>query len=290
MNIYSKKTVQDILREHNAAALKSLGQNFLIDQNVVQKIADIAVQPGENVIEIGPGMGALTQALGERAKKVVAIEIDKGMVEILKTTLADKTNIAVIHADFLKVDLLKIAKEHFEGEPFVVAGNLPYYITAKCILKVLDTPVGGVKRFTAMVQKEVAERLAAAPGNKIYGALTASVAYYGQMKQLFVVPPTCFYPQPDVESAIVQIAPEPQVDVPRKAYERVVRALFAMRRKTVLNNLKAGFSLHSELATEALEKAGIASNARAETLSIVDFAKLATILENLLKNDMISAK
>lgn len=280
MNIYSKTTVQDILHEHNVAVLKSLGQNFLIDQNIVSNIAAAAATFGENVIEIGPGMGALTKALSEVAKKVVAIEIDKGMVEILKTTLADVNNVSIIHADFLKVDLVAIANEHFNGEPCVVAGNLPYYITAKCILKVLDTPPGMVERFTAMVQKEVAERLAATPGKKTYGALTASVAYYGQRKQLFTVAPTCFYPKPDVESAIVQIVPKPQVDAPRKAYERVVRALFAMRRKTVLNNLKAGFSLNSEMATAALAKAGIAPSARAETLTVSDFAALAMVLDS----------
>lgn len=279
LSLYSKTTVQEILKKYNAAALKSLGQNFLIDQNVVSNIAGAAVQPYENVLEIGPGMGALTKALGQTAKKVVAVEIDKGMVEILKETLADAKNVFVEHADFLKVDLADLSKTHFNGEPFVVAGNLPYYITAKCILKVLGTEEGLVRRVTAMVQKEVAERLAAQPGNKIYGALTASVAYYGQMKQLFTVSPTCFYPQPDVQSAIVQIVPTPQVEVPREKYERVVRALFAMRRKTVLNNLKAGLSLSNEQANAVLKTAEIAPSARAETLSLIDFAKLAAVLE-----------
>ena len=174
MNIYSRSGVREILERQNIAPLKRLGQNFLIDENIVKKIADHAVYC-DNVLEIGPGLGALTLALSKRAKRVIAVELDPGMVRALQETLADAQNVTVINADILKTDINTL----FGGQPFCAAGNLPYYITAKCILKVLESDAP-VKRFTAMVQKEVAERLGSEPGDKEYGAITASVRYYGR--------------------------------------------------------------------------------------------------------------
>lgn len=278
-SLYSVTKIRELLAKYNLAPLKSLGQNFLLDQNIVAKIAEAAVEENEYVLEIGPGMGALTLSLAARAKKVVAIEIDKGMMSVLQETLAEQKNVEIIHADFLALDLAEIQQKYFNGEAFAVAGNLPYYITSKCIMKVLETENIELKRFTAMVQKEVAERLSAMPGEKAYGALTASVAYYGKIETLFDVEKNCFYPAPDVASAIVQLTPARYEGVGREAYAKVVRTLFAMRRKTVLNNLKAGFSLSSEAAMCALGKASIAPNARAETLDISDFAALANVLE-----------
>lgn len=276
-NLYSTSGVSEMLKQYGIAPLKALGQNFLIDRKVVEKIAEAAVLPGENVLEIGPGPGGLTTALAERAKRVLSVEIDKGMIPILRTTMSNRQNVEILHSDFLKIDINKLSETCFHGEKFAVAGNLPYYITAKCILKALEIPEK-VTRITAMVQQEVAERLAASPGGKAYGALTASVAYFGGVKLLFPVARGCFFPAPDVDSAIVQIVPVPSVDALRETYVRVVRALFSMRRKTVLNNVKAGFSLNAEAAAEALGKAGIPLTARAEQLKKEDFAALARVL------------
>ena len=277
-SLYSPKAVTDILGRHSMAPLKKLGQNFLIDENVVNKIAE-AASDGGNVLEIGPGMGALTRALAKCSQKVVAVEIDAGMLRIHEETLADLDNVTVIHGDILKTDIKKIGEEYFGGEPFCVAGNLPYYITAKCILQVLDSGAP-VKRFTAMVQREVADRLASQSGDSDYGALTASVAYYGSAEFLFPVSAGCFYPRPEVESAIVRILPEAQFDIDREAYTKAVRVLFAMRRKTVQNNLKNGIGVNATKAGELLEQAGIDPMQRAEELTPRQFAKLAEVLKN----------
>ncbi|MBQ4061599.1 MAG: 16S rRNA (adenine(1518)-N(6)/adenine(1519)-N(6))-dimethyltransferase RsmA [Christensenellaceae bacterium] len=276
--IYSQKAVMSILDRHSVAPLKKLGQNFLIDENVVEKIAEAAVVC-ENVIEIGPGMGALTRKLAKKAKKLVAVELDSGMVKVLEETLSEFDNVTVLNADVLKTDFKMIADEYFNGEPFSVAGNLPYYITAKCILHVLDCKAK-VLRFTAMVQREVADRLAASPGGKDYGALTASVRYFGGFDKLFNVSANCFYPKPDVESAIVSIEPKKAFEVDRENYSKTVRILFAMRRKTLLNNLKTGLAIPSKKAQELLEEAGLDPMARAETLSPEDFAGLTEIIFN----------
>lgn len=278
ISLYSPKAVTEILGRYSMAPLKKLGQNFLIDENIVNKIAE-AASDGGNVLEIGPGMGALTRALAKCSKKVVAVEIDAGMIRLHEETLADLGNVTVLHADILKTDIKAIGEEYFGGEPFCVAGNLPYYITAKCILQVLDSGAP-VKRFTAMVQREVADRLASRPGDSDYGALTASVAYYGDMEFLFPVSAGCFYPRPDVESAVVRILPEAQFEVSREDYTKAVRVLFAMRRKTVQNNLKNGIGVNATIAGELLQQAGIDPMQRAEELSPRQYAVLAEVLRN----------
>lgn len=275
--LYSPKVISELLKKYQLAPLKKLGQNFLRDENIVSKIAEAAVQPGENALEIGPGLGVLTQALARRAKKVVAVEIDKGMVQVLSQTLEGLENTRVLWQDFLKADLQQIAQEHFGGEPFAVVGNLPYYITSKCLLAVLEAQAP-VLRFTAMVQKEVAERLMAGPGDANYGAITASVAYYGRVQQLFTVSRNCFLPAPDVDSAVIGIEPKAQFGVPRQDYTRIVRGLFAQRRKTLQNNMKNSLQMKNDEIQLALEKAGIPANSRAENLSPQDFAKLAEII------------
>lgn len=275
--LYSPKVISELLKKYQLAPLKKLGQNFLRDENIVSKIAEAAVQPGENALEIGPGLGVLTQALARRAKKVVAVEIDKGMVQVLSQTLEGLENTRVLWQDFLKADLQQIAQEHFGGEPFAVVGNLPYYITSKCLLAVLEAQAP-VLRFTAMVQKEVAERLMAGPGDANYGAITASVAYYGRVQQLFTVSRNCFLPAPDVDSAVIGIEPKAQFGVPRQDYTRIVRGLFAQRRKTLQNNMKNSLQMKNEEIELALSEAEIPANARAENLSPEDFAKLAEII------------
>lgn len=275
--LYSPKVISELLKKYQLAPLKKLGQNFLRDENIVSKIAEAAVRPGENALEIGPGLGVLTQALARRAKKVVAVEIDKGMVQVLSQTLEGLENTQVLWQDFLKADLQGIAREHFGGEPFAVVGNLPYYITSKCLLAVLEAQAP-VLRFTAMVQKEVAERLMAGPGDVNYGAITASVAYYGRVQQLFTVSRNCFLPAPDVDSAVIGIEPKAQFCVPREDYTRIVRGLFAQRRKTLQNNMKNSLQMKNEEIELALSEAKIPANARAENLSPEDFAKLAEII------------
>ena len=270
----SPKKIKETLEQFGLSPLKKLGQNFLKDANVTRRIAEAAVLPGEDVLEIGPGLGALTDVLAERAGRVVAVEIDSGMTRALSHTLAHRNNVTVLHADILKTDIKKVAEEYFSGS-FAVAGNLPYYITSKCLFAVLESGAP-VTRFTAMVQKEVAERLAAKAGDKDYGALTASIAYYGAVQKILNVPAGCFLPEPDVDSAVIQLTPSKTMDVERKIYARTVKALFAMRRKTVQNNLKA--MLGAEEASAALELAGIDPKARAETLSPETIARLAEII------------
>ena len=273
----SPKIIAGILRERGLAPLKQLGQNFLVDENIVSKIAESAVGSSENVLEIGPGLGALTNALAARSKRVVAVEIDRGMVDALTETLADRENVTVLHQDILKTDIAAVAREYFGEEPFAVAGNLPYYITSKCLLHVLEADAP-LERFTAMIQREVAERLTAQAGEKTYGAITASVAYYGGVQQLFTVKPDCFLPRPEVESAVVQLVPGRQLPVERRAYSSVVRGAFAMRRKTVANNLKAAFGVKGTLAAEVFEECGLESGCRAEQLAPEEFVRLTRAL------------
>ncbi len=274
--LYSKKVISEILSELNIAPLKKFGQNFLCDENVVNKIADSAVD-GDYVIEIGPGLGVLTDALSRRAKKVVAIEIDGGMVRALEKTLADRDNVTVINVDVLKTDLRAIALEHFGTDEFCVAGNLPYYITAKCLLHVLESGAK-VRRYTAMVQREVAQRLASKEGEENYGALTASVAYFGGAREIMKVSAECFLPKPDVESSVIQIIPERVFEIDREKYVNTVRGLFAMRRKTLANNMKSSFKISGDASKRIFEEAGIDPLRRAETLSPAEFVKLAGLI------------
>lgn len=268
----SGKTTARLLAKYGLAPLKKFGQNFLIDPNITGKIADtMNLTKEDSVFEVGPGLGALTLALASRAKKVVCVEIDRGFIAALKEILADTPNVTVIKGDILKTDIGAIAKEHFNGS-FSACGNLPYYITAGSILKLIES---GAKDVTVMVQKEVADRLSAPPGNKNYGVLTASIRYYAQPKTLFSVSKNCFYPSPDVESAIVRMdLAGPHFPVPRELYLKTVRAAFAARRKTVYNNFAAMLGRKSALgdpAGEALIACGIDPCARAENLSPEDF-------------------
>ncbi len=274
-SIYSPSAVRAVLDRYSAAPLKRLGQNFLIDENITGKIA--AAGACKNVLEIGPGLGALTQKLAARCERVVAVDIDSGMVRALNEMFAGIENLSIIHADILKTDIKSIGEEYFGGEPFGVVGNLPYYITAKCILHVLDSDAD-VERLTVMVQREVAERLASRAGQGDYGALTASVAYYGAFELLFKVTNGCFYPRPDVESAVVSMEPRARFTVPREAYVRAVRTLFSMRRKTILNNLKSGLGISAEQAESLAFGAGLDPGARAETVHPEGFASLAGII------------
>ncbi|MBR3842482.1 MAG: ribosomal RNA small subunit methyltransferase A [Christensenellaceae bacterium] len=277
--LYSPKVVRELLDQFGLAPLKKFGQNFLCDGNVVRKIAETGLpEEGGNVLEIGPGLGALTDALSRRAKKVVAVEIDEGMVRVLSHTLADRENVTVVHADFLKVDLPKLISEQFGDEDYYVCGNLPYYITGPIIMEILKQE-RLPKRLTAMVQKEVAERISARTGDDDYSGFSAQMAYFGETELCFTVPGTSFLPKPDVESAVISLELTPKFDAAFADYDRVVKGLFAMRRKTILNNLRKSFALSSDAAQAVLSKAGFAPNMRAEELSPADFDLLARLMK-----------
>ncbi len=277
MNLTSPREISRLLSANNLSPLKKFGQNFLCDENIVRKIADsIGLTTESYVLEIGTGLGALTCALAQRAKKVVTVEIDQGLLKLHAQTLAGYDNIVVIDGDILKCDLSEICRDQFDGNPFSVCGNLPYYITSKILMQVLESgaPVLSV---TAMVQKEVAQRLCAQPGDTDYGALTASCHYYTTPELLFTVSRNCFYPAPDVDSAILQMNLAcPVCAVPREQYTAVVRAAFAMRRKTIYNNLK-GLCPDGDAAC-VLDSCGIDPKTRAQDLTPRDFCELSKII------------
>ncbi len=276
MKVTSVRELTALLNENGLSPLKKFGQNFLIDDNIVKKIASAAVPEDAFVLEIGTGLGALTLELAKIAQKVVSVEIDRGIIATHAETFAGIDNISVIEGDILKTDINAVCEEHFGGKPFYACGNLPYYITSKILMHLLESGAP-IERLTAMVQREVAERLAANPGDTEYGALTASCRYYAQTKLLFTVSRNCFYPAPDVDSAIISFdLTEGRMDIPRDCYSRIVRRAFSMRRKTLVNNLKQDFPVKN--ISEAMDSLGIAPGARAQEISPELFARLAELL------------
>ncbi len=267
------------MEKYQVAPLKRFGQNFLIDGNIADHIAEAAVPNGACALEIGPGMGALTSRLLGRASAVVAYEIDAGLSAALRDMFAQEPNFHLYHQDFLKADLIKDLDGFFEGAEIYVAANLPYYITSPCIMKLLEAKMNIVS-ITVMVQKEVAERLCAKPGSRDYGAISAAVGYFAEPRLLFNVSAGCFYPKPDVSSAMVQLTVKRKSGGEEEdAYLKTVKGLFAMRRKTVKSNLRQSFGLSAETAADVLREAGIDENARAEILSVKDFEKIARTLK-----------
>lgn len=278
--ITSPAVLQALLKKHGLRPLKSLGQNFLMDSNILEAIADAAqLDEQTNCLEIGAGAGALTLRLSRRAKRVVSLEIDKGMLSLLQETLAGCDNVEIIHGDVLKQDLSQLTQAAWGNEPFVVAANLPYYITTPVIFQLLESGLP-MQNMVLLMQKEVAARLCAQPGTKEYGALSVAVQYLCEVKTLFNVAPSCFMPRPQVESTLVRLQlQERPLPVSPQALSAVVRSLFAMRRKTLLNNLAAR-GMDKQQATACLQQAGIQPNQRAEALAIEDFIRLTQILEN----------
>ncbi|MBQ7705296.1 MAG: 16S rRNA (adenine(1518)-N(6)/adenine(1519)-N(6))-dimethyltransferase RsmA [Selenomonadaceae bacterium] len=263
-----------ILKTFNLRASKKLGQNFLIDSSVVQKIVDAAeISAGDEVLEIGPGIGTLTQGLLEAGAKVTAVELDKKLPAVLEKTLAGYENFKLIQGDILKVDIEEIMPPNFK-----VVANLPYYITTQILLTLLEKKLP-VTKIVTMVQKEVAERMTAAPNSKIYGAMTVAVQFRADVKVAFEVPPSAFLPRPEVTSAVVvcEVRESPFKVADEEFFIKVVRASFGQRRKTLLNSLLgAGFLRERILA--ALQLANIAPDRRAETLSIADFVNLSNAI------------
>ncbi|MDD6035780.1 MAG: 16S rRNA (adenine(1518)-N(6)/adenine(1519)-N(6))-dimethyltransferase RsmA [Lachnospiraceae bacterium] len=278
-----KETIE-ILNKYGFNFQKKFGQNFLIDTHVLEKIVRAAEITKEDcVLEIGPGIGTMTQYLCENAGKVIAVEIDKNLIPILtEDTLADYDNVKVINSDVLKLDLKKLAEEENGGKPIKVVANLPYYITTPIIMGLFeaDVPLTSV---TVMVQKEVADRMQAGPGSKDYGALSLAVQYYAKPYIAANVPPNCFMPRPNVGSAVIRLTlhEKPPVEVTdEKLLFKLIRASFAQRRKTLVNGLTNSpeLSFSKEEVTKFLEKCGLAPTVRGETLTLQQFAELANVI------------
>ncbi|MGF0095570.1 16S rRNA (adenine(1518)-N(6)/adenine(1519)-N(6))-dimethyltransferase RsmA [Peptoniphilus sp. SGI.035] len=273
--LYKPSKLSEILSKYGFRFTKSLGQNFLIDGNIVRKIADAAeISEEDNVLEIGPGVGTLTEELALRAKKVVAVEIDEKLRELHKETL-NIENVKVIYGDFLDLDLKKLTKEEFGDEGFKVVANLPYYVTTPIIEKLILANVNLIS-ITVMVQKEVAKRLSAEPGSKDYSSLSVFINYYTDCKYKFQVPSSVFMPKPNVDSAVVNLKMKKREEVDTEFLFKVVRASFTTRRKTILNSLSnSKLNYTKDEIKRALELSGIDERRRAETLNLEEFIILS---------------
>lgn len=274
-------TIKNILNRHGFTFSKSLGQNFLINPSVCPRMAELSgADEGVGVIEIGPGIGVLTNELCRLADKVVAIELDKRLLPVLDETLSEYDNLKVINDDVLKIDLNKLIEDEFSGMEVVVCANLPYYITSPVIMKLLEDKLP-VSAITVMVQKEAAQRICAEVGSRQSGAVTVSVNYYAKPEMLFTVSSGSFMPAPKVDSAVIRlnILDEPPVKVyDEKKFFSVVKAAFSQRRKVVSNSISSGLSINKAKAFEILEKSGVSQNARAEQLTLQNFADIANNL------------
>lgn len=275
--LYSPKVMKYILDKYGFKFSKSLGQNFLIDGNIINNIAETAeLDENSGVIEIGPGFGTLTQVLCSKAKKVVAIEVDKSLEKVHKETL-DYDNIKIIYEDFMKVDVVKLIDEEFQGMDVKIVANLPYYITTPIIMKILEERYK-ISKIVVMVQKEVAERLNSTAGSKEYGAITLAVNYRADTRIAMIVPNTVFMPRPKVDSAVISfdILDKPRIQVlDENMLFAVIKASFGQRRKTLLNGLSNNLKLPKEQIKMVLERAGIDPGVRGETLNIQQFGDIA---------------
>ncbi len=276
-----KQTIE-VLQKHDFHFQKRYGQNFLIDSHVLDRIVEASgVTENDCVVEIGPGIGTLTQYLAEKAGRVVAVEIDDALIPILKETLAPYPNVTVLHADILKTDLQKIAEEYNGGRKLKIAANLPYYITTPIIMGIFEKHVP-IESMTVMVQKEVALRMQAGPGTKDYGALSLAVQYYSDARIAANVPPNCFIPRPNVGSAVIHLAcREPVVPAGgEKAMFDLIHAAFGQRRKTLVNSVShaANVSYTKEELTEALRSMGLSESIRGEALTLQQFETLSGLL------------
>lgn len=275
----SKNTIE-VLQKYDFVFQKKFGQNFLIDSHVLDKIVSAAgITKDDFVLEIGPGIGTMTQYLAASARKVFAVEIDKALIPILEDTLKEFDNVQVINQDILKVDIKKLAEEHNDGKPIKVVANLPYYITTPIIMGLFESQVP-IDSITVMVQKEVADRMKVGPGTKDYGALSLAVQYYAELYIVANVPPNCFMPRPKVGSAVIRLTrhEKPPVEVAdEKLMFRLIRASFNQRRKTLANGLNNSpeLSYSKEEIQQTIEKCGFKAGIRGEALTLEDFAKLA---------------
>ncbi|MEE1283642.1 MAG: 16S rRNA (adenine(1518)-N(6)/adenine(1519)-N(6))-dimethyltransferase RsmA [Acutalibacteraceae bacterium] len=277
-NLSDISVVKDLLNRHGFKFSKALGQNFLINPTVCPRMAE-ACGADENtgVIEVGPGFGVLTAELAKRAKKVVSIELDERLLPVLDETLAEFDNVEVINSDVLKVDLHKLIEEKFSDMKVAVCANLPYYITSPVIMHLLESKLP-VENITVMVQKEAAQRLCAPVGSRDAGAVTVAVDYYADAEKIFDVSAGSFMPAPKVDSSVIRlnVRKQPPIDLSdEKLFFRMVKAVFAQRRKIAANSISAGMSLPKETVYKAIEAAGYSDNVRAESFTLNELASLA---------------
>ena len=277
------KNTIEVIQKYGFAFQKKFGQNFLIDPHVLDKIISAArVTKDDVVLEIGPGIGTMTQYLAEAAGHVVAVEIDNNLIPILQETLKDYENVTVIHNDILKVDIAELAETYNGGRPIKVVANLPYYITTPIIMGLFESHVP-IDNITVMVQKEVADRMQEGPGSKNYGALSLAVQYYAEPYIVANVPPNCFIPRPSVGSAVIRLTRHKEAPVQTKDEQlmfRLIRASFNQRRKTLQNGLNNASDLHftKEQIAKAIEAMGLSASVRGETLTLEQFARLTDLL------------
>ena len=277
------KNTIEVLQKYNFNFQKKFGQNFLINTGILEDIIAAAeITKDDFVLEIGPGIGTMTQYLCESAREVIAVEIDKNLIPILKDTLSAYDNVEVLNDDILKVDIKALAEERNAGKPIKVVANLPYYITTPIIMGLFESHVP-IDSITIMVQKEVADRMQEGPGSKEYGALSLAVQYYAHPEIVVNVPPSCFMPQPKVGSAVIRLTRHeaPPVDVENeKLMFQIIRASFNQRRKTLANGLNnfPGLSLSKEVIQQCIEELGVPVTVRGEALSLEQFAQLSNII------------
>lgn len=280
MDFISPAEIKRIAQKYGFVFKKGLGQNFLSSQEVLEEIATAAEIDHSGVIEIGPGFGVLTNELAKRAKKVVALEIDERLIPILADTLSEYDNVKVINKDVLKTDLTELVKDEFNGEKVSVAANLPYYITTPIITGLIDAKLP-LKNLVVMVQKEVADRLAAKAGSKDYGAISVLCQYHTEVEIICTVPADLFVPPPKVDSTVVKMVfrDKPVVTPKNEAvFFKTVKAAFSQRRKTLLNCLSANFPKSKDELTNIMESVGIDPRRRGETLTLEEFSKLSDML------------
>lgn len=277
------KNTIEVLQKYNFSFQKKFGQNFLIDTHILERIIQEAeINENDMVLEIGPGIGTMTQYLCENAREVIAVEIDKALIPILSDTLSEYNNVTIINEDILKVDINELVKERNGGKPIKVVANLPYYITTPIIMGLFEKKVN-VESITVMVQKEVAQRMQAGPGTKDYGALSLAVQYYAEPEIVSNVPPNCFMPRPNVSSAVIRLKLHDKLVISVKSEEmlfKIIRASFAQRRKTLMNSINNSGELNftKEQVASALNQMGLPQTIRGEALTLEQFAKLSDIL------------
>lgn len=281
----SHRATKEVVQKHNFKFSKSLGQNFLIDDNVIDRIlAGARLSEGDKIIEVGPGIGTLTREMGKVADKVVAIEIDKTLIPILEETLADLNNVEVVNQDILKVNVEELVKEKLSGGPVKLVANLPYYITTPIVMKFLEENIP-VTDIVVMVQKEVADRMNANPGTKDYGALSVAVQYYCDTEIVAKAPRHMFVPQPNVDSTVIGLHVREERKYPvdnEEIFFKTVKASFGQRRKTLLNSLGTLGFLTKDQVKEALSNANIDEKRRGETLTIEEFAALSNVISSMV--------
>ena len=285
MDLCNRHDIQALLTRHGFHFSKALGQNFLIDASVPQRIAEgCGADSATGVLEIGPGIGPLTQQLAQRAAKVVSVELDRRLYPVLGETMAEYQNFTLVEGDIMKCDLAALVAEHFGDLRPILCANLPYNITTPLLTRVVES--GLFDSVTVLIQKEVALRICAKPGTADYGAFSLLMQYYTEPQLLFTVPNTCFLPAPKVTSAVIHCPTrrEPPVSVRSEAsLWRAVRAGFAQRRKTLVNSLQSGYPLPKDVLAHAIAQCGLAADVRGEKLSLADYARLADALDEALE-------